>query len=248
MAEIKGLLQRRTDLSTFLVHLTRDEGTTSARENLLSILSDRQLKARGPMGLAAGRAGSDAKFDETQKVVCFTETPLEQTWMMCEEISGRSVRLSHYGVAVTKTWAREHGANPVWYLDQTHGGATNHDWLSKPINELIEIALEGCAVRRGVDGKFERLAAEDSQIALLAPFIETMGPTKDFAWEREWRKVGSLSFLRKDLVAVFAPASEHESLKVETPQFFGSNAAPLVFLDPTWGLESMIDRLAGVET
>ncbi len=248
MAEIKELLHRRNDLSTFLVHLTRDKDGRSARDNLLSILRDGHLKAHGPMGLAASRAGRVPAFDELQKVVCFTETPLEQTWMMCEEISGRSIQLSPYGVAVTKKWARDRGANPVWYLDQTPGPSASHDWLSRSVNELIDVALQGCSIRQGTDGKFARLPAEDSQVARLAPYIETMGPTKDFAWEREWRRVGDLSFMRKDLVAVFAPALEQQALAAETPQYFGRYAAPLVFLDPIWGLETMIERLAGVET
>jgi hypothetical protein len=44
MATIEELLHRRTDLSTFLVHFTRDYGTPEvpARENLLSILLGRR--------------------------------------------------------------------------------------------------------------------------------------------------------------------------------------------------------------
>ena len=38
MAKIEDLLQRRTDLSTFLVHLTREGDGNSALENLISII------------------------------------------------------------------------------------------------------------------------------------------------------------------------------------------------------------------
>lgn len=51
MAKIEDLLHRRTDLSTFLVHLTRD-GDASARDNLISILEAGLIEARTPLGPA----------------------------------------------------------------------------------------------------------------------------------------------------------------------------------------------------
>jgi hypothetical protein len=42
----------------------------------------------------------------TQEVVCFTETPLEHAWIMCQQIEGRSVQFDGHGVAFTKTFAR----------------------------------------------------------------------------------------------------------------------------------------------
>lgn len=50
--DIKELLARRSDLSTFLVHLTRDYESMSARDNLKSIVSDRVIEARNPFGSA----------------------------------------------------------------------------------------------------------------------------------------------------------------------------------------------------
>ena len=53
MPTIQELLCRRTDLSTFLVHLTRDtdDGAT-AHDNLLSILTERTLRRGAPRGAA----------------------------------------------------------------------------------------------------------------------------------------------------------------------------------------------------
>jgi hypothetical protein len=53
MPTIEELLQRRTDLSTFVVHFTRDQGRdASARDNLLNILLTRCIEARNVYSMA----------------------------------------------------------------------------------------------------------------------------------------------------------------------------------------------------
>ena len=78
----------------------------------------------------------------------------------------------------------------------------------------------------------------------LAPFIEQMGTQpghyrKEFWWEREWRHVGDF-----DLPARFigiCPAAEMAELSAVV-----SNAnLDAAWIDPTWGLEEIIGRLAG---
>ena len=51
---IEDLLHRRTDLSTFLVHFTRDsdDGATISQDNLLKILKTGRLEARNSYGMA----------------------------------------------------------------------------------------------------------------------------------------------------------------------------------------------------
>jgi hypothetical protein len=52
MATIRELMSRRTDLSTFVVHLTREFGDNEPDDNLESILRDRQIEARSCFGSA----------------------------------------------------------------------------------------------------------------------------------------------------------------------------------------------------
>lgn len=231
MATIEDLLHRRGDLSTFLVHLTRgaDSGTTSARDNFKSILSNECIEARTALGMAKDR---EAPTD--QRVVCFTETPLEHAWMMCQTIEGREHSLSEYGFVFPKRWARAKRVNPVWYLDITPTGA---EWLTVPINSLIDKAVNG---------------ADVAEIFKIAPFIEQMGPTcqgrsrKEFWWEREWRHRGNFAFGSSDLVAMFAPEQEHLELRTALIGLApSSDRTPL--LDPKWGMERMIAELAGVD-
>lgn len=147
MTSIESLLHRRTDLSTFVVHFTRDTTTgevTTAYDNLMNILWFGKLEARTIYGMAKDLAERIPEVAETQRSVCFTETPLEHAWMMCADIEGRGIKFSGYGVAFTKTFARRRGANPVWYLDITPSG---HDWLTNPINRMVKEAEAEASAR-----------------------------------------------------------------------------------------------------
>jgi hypothetical protein len=247
---IGDLLQRRGDLSTFLVHLTSDYNGKTARAILKSILKSRTLEARSVFGMGKKLAGLDEETRLTQLTVCFTETPLEHVWMMCEEIESRDKQLAPYGLAITKSWARSRGVNPVWYLDITAG----HTWLTGPIQELLDLAYRGEALRLSQPCP-QQVAAKDSQVARLAPFIEQMGKPvmtrKEFWWEREWRHVGNLRIPWPQLVAVFVPESDQEAFQAELNEELGEKTTEqfpdtLRMLDPCWGLERMIACFAGV--
>ena len=231
--DIKELIARRSDLSTFLVHLTRDYNGVTAKDNLRSILDDRYIEARNPYGTGASHLEpvEDAKPEdvETQKVFCFTETPLEHIHLLANEIRGRLYNFGPYGVAITKRLARRCELNPVWYLDITpHVG---DDWLTRPLERLIDAQIDA--------GTFGQ-----SDIAKLAPFIEQMGSSaryfKEFWWEREWRHVGGLNLAAVRKFIVICPEPDFDYVMGEWPK-----RPP--FIDPDWSLEQIIGRLAGFE-
>ncbi|MEV4813315.1 abortive infection system antitoxin AbiGi family protein [Micromonospora avicenniae] len=241
MAIIEELLHRRTDLSTFLIHLTRDSPDATARENLLAIAENGVVEARTAFGPAAPYEPYLA-ITATQKAVCFTETPLEHTWMMLENIDGRSVHFQPYGLAITKTTARKSGFNPVWYSDITPG----RTWPIASVNAMIDDAVR----RATSDGKVDSEALSEEPIFKVTPFFEQMGPTrysrKEFWWEREWRRIGDykISFPSR-VVAIFAPADDHEPLREDLTQIHAKwGTRPI--LDPRWGLERMIAALAEI--
>jgi len=224
--DIKQLLARRSDLSTFLIHLTREyPDGTPAKDNLKSILSNKVIEARNAYGSAVGRLNklrADTTENlNTQKVVCFTETPLEHVRLLIEEIQGRKFEFGPYGVAISKRTARVSGVNPVWYLDITPG----HNWLTKPLNKIIDKEIQGNTFIT-------------SEIARLTPFIEQMGKGEDYFkeywWEREWRHVDDLS-----LVMNFIIICPEEDFSDVTPS---TNQMP--FVDPKWSLEQIIGHLA----
>jgi len=244
MTTIEELLHRRNDLSTFVVHFTRDSPSSTAYDNLLSILRVRSLEARSIYGMAKDLVSRFPDLAATQRAVCFTETPLEHAWMMCSDIEHRSMQFNGYGIAFTKTFARRNGTNPVWYLDITPG----HDWLTVPITKLVQEA-EAAAIRAvGLAGDPSSLAT--APILRLTPFIEQMGPTstgrKEFWWEREWRHIGDLNFRPKDIVVVFAPENTHDALSTALSSE-GYKMRMLNLIDASWGLERMIGTLAGID-
>jgi hypothetical protein len=236
--KIQQLLSRRTDLSTFLVHLTRDSGTLTAKDKLKAILSEGRILASSPFGSAVSPLQKSSLSTESQNVVCFTETPLEHVSLLTHELEDRrSCQFLPYGVAITKMQGRRLGANPVWYVDITPG----HDWLSTYINQLIEDAVAG--------GTFDT-----SPISKIAPFVEQMGSgtnqytgtqyKKEFWWEREWRHLGSVSL--PAAILVLCPQDDIEELNAHLANSV-SDRRPFIarFIDPAWSLEKIIGHLAG---
>lgn len=244
MADIESLLHRSSDLSTFLVHLTRSGGGASALQNLESIITNRQIEARTAFGPARHLEPHLAGSLSTQKCVCFTETPMEHVWMMIENIEGRAVQFEPYGLAITKTTGRKTGFNPVWYSDITRRGV---DWPAKAVNDLIGEAVD-FATRKDDTVDVDKLTQEP--ILKITPFFEQMGPTlaarKEFWWEREWRKQGDFPIpSARKVVTLFAPEDDHEHLRTALKKA-GGKWPERPILDPRWGLEHMIASLAAV--
>lgn len=230
--DIRDLVSRRSDLSTFVVHLTRNDKKESAKGKLKSMLRGRLIKARSMFGQAKSMLEKKRLNCDSQRCVCFTETPVEYIYLLLEEIEKRGVHFEPYGIAITKRVARQKGVNPVWYLDITPG----HEWLTNPVNKLINKAL--------TKGSFD-----NSPIAKLAPFIEQMGTKnnkkgvldyqKEFWWEREWRHQGD--FKLPDHFIVLCPEEDIPAFK----KWLKKKDLSVPLLDPRWGLEQIIARLAG---
>jgi hypothetical protein len=233
--KIKDAIARRSDLSTFVVHLTRDFSDSIAKNNLEAIIKKRRIEARSIFGHAKQKLEKQSVLSKSQKAVCFTETPLEYIYLLCQSIEDREIQYEPYGIAFTKKVARDCGINPVWYVDISPSG---HDWLAEPINILISKALEG----RNNEEKMESF--EKSEIAKITPFVEQMGTKrggyrKEFWWEREWRCQGDFKLPRN--VIILCPENEHDyfcKIAKEAKQ-------EARIIDATWGLEQIIAHLAG---
>jgi hypothetical protein len=240
MPTIRELLARRTDLSTFVVHLTREYAAQSPSTNLGAILGSQQIEARNAFGSAIS-AITEVSDIASQKCVCFTETPLEHLHLFFERITDlvRNCDFAPYGLAITKRVARESAVNPVWYTDIS---PTGHNWLMNSVNELVAEALAQVAAERQEDAG---ASFRQKSIARLTPFIEQMGHRggsyrKEFWWEREWRHVGDFLLPRRYIV--IAPQSEHAAF-LAIANVGGITRASAI--DANWGLEEIIGRLAG---
>jgi hypothetical protein len=233
---IEELLQHRTDLSTFVVHLTRDWEGRTARENLASIVEERTLRAGAPKGWATW-TGFELDEDAlaSQRVVCFSETPLEHVHALFANIEGRSINFAPYGLAFPKMVARWMGINPVWYIDLSRAPGEWRDW---PIKEALNTLVRDAAAN------FDK-----HPVSRLAPFIEGMGSwpngnggtrLREFSWEREWRHVGDLNldgWWSKTLW--LCPEAEIDEFAAQVGD--GPRC-----IDPAWGLERIIGHLLGM--
>jgi hypothetical protein len=243
--QIEELIHRRTDLSTFVIHWTRDFDSNAARGNLISILKDGKIAARTPMGAAVRKLEEQPEGGDregalaSQRVVCFTEAPLEQAWSFVCSIYGRQVQLRPYGLAFTKRRARRLGINPVWYVDATKG----RTWeLMGGVWSLVDQAIQ-----RGLH------AFPEDPIARIAPFVEIMGKwdrgpgdRKEFWWEREWRHRGDLEFKLQEIAVILCPKDDMRALKGLAGPSPPEEGRRVPLVDPRWGLEHIIAALAGV--
>jgi hypothetical protein len=239
---IGELLHRRSDLSTFVVHLTKDSQQT-AKENLKSIIATRRLEARSSMGWAqTAQQGHPAQVGaEPQSVVCFSETPLEHLYALFADIDDRDVMLRGYGLGFTKMRARRKGINPVWYVDRSAGA--DHQWrVASALDRLTAYACE----------HEQEPVAKD--IGVVAPYLEAMGTwpnhQKEFWWEREWRHVGDMTFTWPEVALWFCPEADHAEVEQHLRDSMNAlgwdHLATPRCIDPGWGLERIIARLVGL--
>jgi hypothetical protein len=235
LLDIRDVLNRRNDLSTFVVHLSRD-GEQAADANLRAIIAEGVLRASKSFGWAASQDDESDQARQSQRCVCFSETPLEHIYSMVANILGRSVRLQPYGLAFTKIRARRRGVNPVWYVDMTPG----RDWtIRNALNDLRDEAIS--------------VGFHSHPAARILPFIEPMGTwensRREFWWEREWRHQGDMYFGLDQVALWLCP--EHRIPEFETliqAEFArrGLTGRPRC-IDPRWGLEEIVAHLADQE-
>lgn len=232
---IGELLNRRTDLSTFVVHLTRTRDLAwTAKASLMSIAADQIIQAKTPRGWARDQDDATDPAKQSQRVVCFSETPLEHVDTLAADIAGRENRLEPWGLVFTKMTARRAGVNPVWYVDKTPGQATGWE-IGTALDQLTE------------EAKASGFHSHPS--AKVLPFFEHMGtwPTtggqKEFWWEREWRKRGSFPFRLEQVVCWIVPAVDQVDFIKHVQGL--SPAAPVRCIDAKWSLERIIAQLTG---
>jgi hypothetical protein len=243
--DIAEVLNRRSDLSTFVVHLTRDHSDTDkARDRLEQIIAKRNLRAGEPRGMAVSYRPKfkDALTDEqkeTQRVVCFTETPLEHVYSMFAEIASRVNEFRPYGLGLTKMVARRAQINPVWYVDLTDPSP----WpLRNALNSVIDHATK--------EGWFEEAKAIFPMIELMYTRRDDEGTVmkrNEWWWEREWRHVGDVDLVPLwDKILWFSPEEEITDVERLVREAGGDAEATVHCVDPNWGLERIIGRLMGL--
>ncbi len=221
---IQDVKRERGDLSTFMVHLTKDikknnGNTISAKDNLMSILNMTKIEARNPKGMCYNWPKLE-KMRNCMHAVCFTETPVEYLKYLFD-IDGRDVNLEPYGIIFTKNLLQERGANPVFYINTYASEQSLKKAICRLINELEE--------KKMMDN-----------INAILPFLDIFGKSSegklyDFYWEREWRYQGDFSFNATDVVLGLCKEEDFSDFKEKFPD--------IKFISPYMSLDEIIQRM-----
>lgn len=217
-------VEGRSDLSRFVIHLTRDdtndfEDGASAADNFSAIVSDRTIRAYRPHCLHAKRIPK--RYKRRFSVCCFTEVPLSELHLLTRRISERLIELSEYGLVFSREFLVSKGAQPALYIN-SYGG---NSWLREAADKVCDIAE---------DRDFQR-----GKLWRLLPYLNAMHERYDFTWEREWRVRGDLKFTPKDIVCVILPENNEEEWKYK----FLQRGVPVI--SPGWSTERIVSELSG---
>lgn len=212
---------RRADLSSFLVHLTRQYDGRSARQSLLGILRAKQIKAMNFCCIFQRELEQlEGAPSKPFKVVCFTETPLGDINYLSMEMAGRTKQLKPYGLVFRKKSIINAGGNPVFYLT-----------TSSSSGKKRQAALWNCF-------KVARKAGlQYHEYASFLPLVNKVDATHDFSFEREWRVVGDFRFLHRDVFLGLAPVEAMAEMEGRFRAF--------PWVSPRWGRDQIIEKLRG---
>jgi hypothetical protein len=230
---IEEVLLHRTDLSSFIVHLTREYRGHSAEDNLKSILERRVIEARSAHGHEVGTLEQQGV-----RAVCMTETPLQYLPLLAQPIEGRGVQMTQWGVAFPKYTGRLKGANPILYSHAFPNADGGSHQPSNALRALDRLLLAGEINDEPLPNSL-RLAAET--LLAFSSKMQRGGRANEWWWEREWRKVGDLDFRYAELAFGLAPRNRVLEMERWAEDTLGHRIG---FLSPSWTLEETIGHLA----
>jgi len=232
MRNIDEILLFRSDLSPFLVHLTKSTDNQSAKEILFEILDAKELKAGMGEVSDAKYAGWTRNLDDDLKeklfnAICFTETPLNEIHCLLE-ISSRNIHLEPYGIVFLKARLKERDVSPAIYINNEQG---NKNPLIRALYSLIDDypdeAKQLLPLISVFGQKFQHPGANQPATG-----------TVDFIWEREWRYPmvsGSFEFTEEDYFLGVCPHDEIAEFEQRYPT--------IKFFDPSKNIKWYASKL-----
>ncbi len=220
------ITESRGDISRFMVHLTRNDtgewdgaGACAAKNfgEIFRSLEIRALKAHCLHGPKV-RLLSE-KYRSKFEVACFTETPLDQIKHLVKPIAGRATQLEPFGFVFRSEFIKSLGGQQVTYVNSYEANSFVREGYD---------AIYQSAVNNNFRGKGWR----------ILPHVSALNERCDFAWEREWRVVGSVKFAISDLVCVILPEDFHGPIR------FGLAQRGIAVVSPEWSYEKMVESLS----
>jgi hypothetical protein len=209
---IDDILHFRSDISPFIVHLTKGE---NAKDILKNILRENELKQSGnqvsDLRFAVRTIGMDeGDLKKFFGAICFTETPLNEIHCLFD-IRYRQTNLQPYGLVFLKENLSKKGVSPVFYINNELGDKGN-----------VLRAL--CGLR----GDHPDEAAEILPLVAIygnkitPPGADEVEGSIDFRWEREWRFPfvrGPLTLSADDVFIGLCPDNDIDEFEREFPGY-----------------------------
>jgi len=205
-----GYNQDWADMSSYLVHFTKDIRNKTAYHNMMGIWGDQELKAMNPYGVGRNTAPSSS----SQKVVCFSEVPLH----LIQRISERR---SRYGIGFTKEFITNKGGAPVWYLEENSRQANCLGRILRDVNNNRQDELSDIWELT----PFIDIAGDHSSGSYR------------FEWEREWRILGNLRFEESEVSFLIIPEEDHWKARDFFEHAIEENIGPgylCPYIDSAW--------------
>lgn len=242
---IKKVYQNRTDLSTFLVHLTKDQGDgVTAKQTFETILgtTPHKIIAKSPVGLFCKHASENNFPDQSQKdcfnnflkVICLTESPLDQIKHFIGkdfERDNSTIKYSEYGFVFTREFIQQKGGNPCFYVCTQDTRNMQSAFLS-----LFDLLKDKWIY-------FSLDTIPNNSAFNILRFVNIFGKDStdnpiDYFWEREWRiPLQELQFNDQDLALALCPESEIEA------GTYSTRFPNITFVSPQWSLSKMIEKI-----
>lgn len=137
---IDELLDKKRDFSPFVVHLTRDDYMLPAKDILHHILTEKRLRACNHFCLFSPKLkeSNDASLENKFKVVCFTETPIDQMEILTYPVKERRIKFDPYGLVFQKRYIKKKGGNPVFYVAEKISDPLWELYWNQPSDEMCK--------------------------------------------------------------------------------------------------------------
>ncbi len=225
------IVRKRTDLSFFLVHLTKANKDMDPAHRLMSILQANSTGYCSLRGTPQGYFGkledvvSDPVLTELARGVAFTEAPLDQIKHFAMPIDAAGRQYSSFGLVFEQEFIRKARGNPCFYVN-TWPDLSRRDALFDLLN----------------DGHLKTSAYRD-----LLLYFNIFGEGKggkplDFYWEREWRVPGDLRFRHEDVFVGLADSDEDTKGR-SWVKYFRHTFPKVPFIDPQWSNDEILQAL-----
>lgn len=246
---IERIRWNRSDLSFFLVHLTKahvhGDCRLDASGSLRSILKKDSSGDCVLYGSKGEELGLFSRVDSVKNKdilmsVCFTEAPLDQIKHFDKPLVTECGHdYSSYGLVFEQDFIRKKGGNPCFYINTMDGESLKKAILS--LGDMMAAFEDYEGSPPNWSGDSPKYLSE--QIRKILPFFNIYGPggkksngeIRDFYWEREWRVPGTLRFKHKDIFCGLCSNEDVDTFSREYPD--------IPFISPEWSNDKIIRKL-----